>query len=75
MAEAGAFERNSFSDRKAALASASKGLDDLKMTWPSLAQKFDDLKLTNSLPKLKVIENRPSTAVADPFHVAGNRSY
>lgn len=74
------FRASSFSDRKALVASARKGIDDLKMTWPSLVQKFDEAKLTNTLPSLRVISNRPSTAVADPYHVdgcriTGNRSF
>ena len=73
--ESDGFRKDSFSDRKAILASALKGLDDLKVTWPSLAQRFDELKLTNSLPKLRVIENRPSTTVADPYHSNGNRLF
>jgi hypothetical protein len=67
--------KGSLSDRKAILASGFAGLDDLKTTWPSLAQRFDELKLTNSLPKLRVIENRPSTKVVDPFMVDGNRAF
>jgi len=66
------FNAKSFSDRKALLASAMKGLEDLRQTWPMIAQTFDDLKLTNSLPKLRIIGNRPST-VADPYHVGGVR--
>jgi len=68
------FNPKSFSDRKAVIVSARKGIEDLKHSWPSLAQAFDEAKLTNSLPKLRVITNRPST-VADPFHVDGNRSF
>lgn len=64
----------SFSDRKAIVASASKGVEDLKNTWPSISQRFDELKLTNSLPKLRSISNRPSM-IADPYHVDGNRSF
>jgi hypothetical protein len=67
------FNPKSFSDRKAVISSALKGVEDLKVTWPSLAHKFDELKFVNDLPKLRIIENRPSTAVADPFHVDGCR--
>ena len=67
------FDVTSFSDRKAVAASAKKGLDDLKETWPSLVQVFDELKVTNSLPKLRVIMNRPS--IADPYFQDGNRSF
>jgi hypothetical protein len=69
------FNRSSHSDRKAVHASASKGLEDLKTTWPSIAPTFEDLKLTNSLPKLRMIKNIPATQVADPFHVSGHRSF
>lgn len=69
------FQRGSFADRKALHASATKGLGDLRATWPSVSALFDDLKETDSLPKLVLIENRPSRTIADPFHVAGNRSY
>lgn len=73
ISESGNFQVKSLSDRNAVIASAQKGLDDLKLTWPSLAQRFDELKLTNSLPKLRIIENRPS--VADPYFQNGNRSF
>jgi hypothetical protein len=69
------FNAKSHSDRKAVHASASKGLEDLRITWPSIAPTFDDLKLTNSLPKLRMIKNIPATQVADPFHVSGNRQF
>jgi len=71
----GSIRADSVSDRKAVMASAAKGVDDLKVTWPSLAQKFEDMLLTSSLPKLRVIQNRPSTTVADPYHVEGNRTF
>lgn len=67
------FNPNSFSDKKAVVASAMKGLDDLKQTWPSLIQKFDELKATNSLPRLNIVANRPSQA--DPFFQNGNRAF
>jgi len=69
------FNKSSSSDRKALVASAGKGLDDLKLTWPSLMQTFDELKVTNSLPKLCIIQNRPSTTIADPFYVGGKRNF
>jgi len=68
------FKDDSYSDRKAVINSAKKGLGDLKTTWPGLAQKFDNLKLTNSLPKLRVIMTRPSD-VADPFFQNGQRAF
>ena len=70
----GNFDVNSYSDRKAVFASASKGLEDLKTTWPSLIQKFEELKATNSLPKLRVLSSRPTT-IKDPFFMDGNRSF
>lgn len=69
------FDIKSHSDRKAVHASASKGMEDLRITWPSIAPTFEDLKLTNSLPKLRMIKNIPATQVADPFHVSGHRSF
>ena len=69
ISESGQFRKDSLSDRTAILTSALKGIDDLKITWPSLIQKFDELKLTGNLPKLKIIETRPSSKPADPFHV------
>lgn len=73
----GKFQAESLSDRNAAVTSARKGLEDLKVTWPSLAQKFEDLKLTNNLPRLKIIENRPPTtqSVQDPFYKNGHRTF
>ena len=73
--ESGRFQKDSFADRKALHASAVKGLEDLRSTWPSMSKHYDDLAETNDLPKLVIIENRPSRRVADPFHVAGNRSF
>lgn len=66
----------SISDRKAVVVSASKGLGDLKNTWPIISAKFEELKLMGDLPKLRKIANRPSKApTADPFNVSGNRQY
>jgi hypothetical protein len=64
---------NSRTDRKDVVTSASKGLEDLKTTWPTLAPKFDELKLTNNLPRLRIISSRPNTM--DPFFVDGNRTF
>lgn len=72
--ECGKFNANSYADRKALYASATKGLEDLKKTWPSIIQKFEELRLTNSLPKLRVIASRP-TQVKDPFFADGNRAF
>lgn len=69
------FNVHSFSDRKAVYTSATKGLEDLKVTWPSLVQIFEEQKITNNLPKLRHIQPRPSSQVMDPFHVTGNRQY
>lgn len=69
IAESDKFEAKSHADRKAVFASAKKGLEDLKKTWPSLIQEFDELKATNDLPKLRQIEDRPSREKQDPFHV------
>jgi hypothetical protein len=74
VAISGKFNRDSFADRKALLVSAAKGLDDLRTTCPGVSKKFDELKETEDLPRLVIIENRPSR-VSDPFHVAGNRTF
>jgi len=71
----GRFQKDSFADRRALHASGVKGLDDLRSTWPSMSKLFDELNETGDLPKLVIIENRPPRTIADPFHVAGNRSY
>jgi hypothetical protein len=71
----GRFQKDSFSDRKALHASAATGLADLRKTWPSMAKLFDDRKEIDDLPKLILLQNRPSMAHADPFHVSGNRTY
>lgn len=67
ISETDTFKKESYSDRKAVFASAAKGLEDLKMTWPSLILKFEELKLTGNLPRLKIIGSRPDK-VQDPFH-------
>ena len=68
------FNIKSHSDRKAVHASASKGLDDLKSTWPSISPVFEDLKATSGLPQLRMIKNMP-VKVADPFFHDGNRAF
>jgi len=73
--DSGKFKKDSHSDRLALWRSASKGIKDMRKTWPSIQKVFDERKLTGDLPKLRVMENRPSSQVADPFHVAGNRTY
>lgn len=75
IAQADNFNVESVSDRKYAHASAVKGLEDLKKTWPSLSQVFEEKKATGNLPRLRTIAPRPNTQVADPFHVSGNRSF
>ena len=78
IAESGNFQSISVSDRKAVLTSAAKGIDDLKLTWPSIIKKFEELKLTGDLPKLRMIANRPAQVpadVKDPFHVSGKRQF
>jgi len=67
------FNPTGHSDKKAVVTSATKGLEDLKTTWPSLVQVFDELKLTGDLPKLRIIANRPSKA--DPFFQNGSRVF
>jgi hypothetical protein len=69
------FDAGCFSDRKHLLASAGKGLEDLKVTWPSIAKKFEELKLIGDLPKFRVVANRPRATVSDPFFQDGNRAF
>jgi hypothetical protein len=68
------FDPRSLSDRKAVHASASKGLSDLRLTWPCTAYLFDELKLTNDLPRLRIMSSKPSS-VADPFFNNGSRAF
>ena len=75
ISESGKFKWESYSDRKAVHASATKGIKDLGSTWPSLWRKFDELKMTGNLPKLRQVEDRPATRIADPFNVSGNRKF
>lgn len=78
IAESGKFQTSSVSDRKAVLTSAAKGIEDLKITWPSIFKRFEELKLTGDLPKLRMIANRPAQVpvdIQDPFHVSGKRQY
>lgn len=74
VADSDNFSIDSRADRRDVVISAKKGLDDLKLNWPSLIKEFDDLKLTGNLPKLRIILNRPAT-VADPFFQNGNRAF
>lgn len=69
------FDATSFSDRRAVHASAVKGLEDLKLTWPSIAPEFEDLKVSNSLPQLVIMKPVLSEKKMDPFHRDGNRTY
>lgn len=73
--DSGEFNVSSFSDRKALLVSAGKGLDDLKNIWRKIRKEFDELKATGDLPKLRRIMDRPAQQKMDPFKVAGNRSF
>lgn len=70
---AGSANLSSISDKKAIVVSAIKGIEDLKQTWPSVVKEFDERKMTENLPKLRIIANRPSQA--DPFFQDGNRSF
>jgi len=71
----GGIRTDSFGDRKALFASAIKGLNDLRQTWPSVEPKFRSLKLADDLPRLKMVKNLPSDRMADPFHLSGNRNF
>lgn len=65
----------SYSDKKALLTSAMKGMEDLRKTWPSYFVEFSERKAVGNLPSLKKIANRPAQRIQDPFHVDGNRAY
>lgn len=67
------FDLKSFSDKKAVIASGTKGIEDLKQTWPSIVHEFEERKATNDLPRIKIIATRPSQA--DPFFQNGNRAF
>jgi len=73
--DSGKINTKTASDRKAVVVSASKGVEDLKVTWPGIFKDFEELRLTGNLLKLRKIANRPSKAPADPFHVSGNRQF
>jgi hypothetical protein len=73
--DSGKINPKTVSDRKALVVSASKGIDDLIITWPSIRKEFEELKATGNLPKLRRIADRPSQTPVDPFHVSGNRSF
>jgi len=75
VSDSGLFQKESYSDRKALYASASKGINNLRITWPSVSKLYDSLEESGDLPKLVLIESRPPTMKADPFHVNGNRTY
>ena len=76
VADSGHLNVKSLMERKALLVSALKGIEDLRMTWPSIVPKFEELKSLGNLPKLKAVCNRPSTAAtADPFFQNGNRTF
>lgn len=68
------FNSKSMSDRKAVVTSAMKGLENLKSDWPSLSNVFEELKILNTLPQLRVIASRPAKKVDDPFFQDGYRS-
>ena len=68
ISEKESFDKNSMSDRKAVLASASKGLMDLRITWPKVNKKYEELKMLGELPKLRKSRSLPYSKPADPFH-------
>jgi hypothetical protein len=63
------------SDRKAAIVCALKGIEQLKESWPSLRDRFDEQKLLGTLPVLKTLANRPPNIKVDPFNISGNRTF
>jgi hypothetical protein len=63
------------SDRKAAIVCALKGIEQLKESWPSLRDRFDEEKLLGTLPVLKTLANRPPNIKVDPFNISGNRTF
>lgn len=68
------FSLNSHSDRKAIMASAFKGIEDLKKTWPTVSLMYEDRKLAGTLPSLKIV-NPIVRKKSDPFHSNGNITY
>jgi len=68
--KSGNFKEDSYSDKKAILASANKGMDDLRVTWPSIQKLYDDLDMIDSLPKLRKVRTLPSVVKpSDSFNV------
>lgn len=63
----GSLNRTVYADRTAIIELAKAGLEQLKATWPKTSKKFDELKITNSLPKVRILKSTPST-MADPFY-------
>lgn len=61
------FRLDSYSDKKALMSSARKGIEDLKKTWPSVARIFYDKQAAGTLPSLK-IEVPIATKKDDPFY-------
>lgn len=68
------FDLHSHSDRKAIMASASRGVEDLRKTWPSVARIYDDRAAAGTLPSLKIV-NPIVRKKSDPFHTNGNQTY
>ncbi len=69
-----AFSLKSYSDKKALLASAEKGIQDLRKTWPSVARIYDERLTAGTLPPLKIV-NPIVRKKSDPFHSNGNKTY
>jgi hypothetical protein len=63
----GYYKMDSYSDRKLIIDLATLGLKDLRGISPGTSKKFDELKITNSLPKVRILKSTPST-MADPFY-------
>lgn len=65
--DSGRLNVKSYTDRKAVVADAIKGIGRLRQVWPSVEPKFRELKMSENLPRLKMVRNLPSEQPADPF--------
>lgn len=71
----GKLNTKSASDRRALLGDAVKGVMQLRQVWPSVEGRYRELKLTDNLPRLKMVKSLPAEQVKDPFHPSGHRQY
>lgn len=60
ISKASTFDKDVYSDRWHATVSASRGIEDLMKTWPSVQKEYIELKLADSLPTFKKVRVLPS---------------